>query len=715
MKQDPLFSEHWYRVKDLKLRLASDVVVYRHRYRKVPCFVLHRKSTSAYHRVDTAVFKMIAELDGSVTLDSVWQRALEIQGNQAPTQPQLIGLLARMHEAELLSVNRKLDAEQLFSRSKDNARKDARQRYLNPLFLKFTLFDPDRLLNLLQPLARCLFSRTALVIWVGLLVLSLFLLLPRWASLRYEVASFDMFSAGNLVLFLSLYPALKLVHELAHGLAIKRFGGEVHELGIALMVFLPLPYVDASAASVLPDKWHRMLISAAGILVELAVAAIATLVWCFSDGLLHDLALMLMLIGGGSTLLFNGNPLLKFDGYYILSDAVEIPNLADRSRQYLLGLARHKLFGMPSQQTPLADRAEGVWLILYGLLSSTYKLAIMFAIALMLSEKFFFFGTAMAIWVVVSLVGLPLWKLLKFVAVTPQSSRPRAIVVTASFFVLSAMTVTYLPLPLNTVSRGVVWLPENAIVRVQSLCEVTQVRVLSGATVTLGEPLFYCEDPQLETEQDILQAQLDQLEAVRTGLDLSDRVDHEKYGHEIETLQVKLKHIDDNIARQLVTAQSAGRFFFTDNTTLEGQFLTPAALAAYVVPSHARTVRIAIEQADASWFQQGETEAELRFDEQAGKRQVYQTRIHRQTPQSTSVVPSAGLTTAGGGELVADSAGDGRTVLESVFDIELAWPENAPHLNVGSHVSVVFRHASRPILSRLVVIMQRAFLGRQDV
>ena len=418
MNQDPLFSEHWYRVKDLKPRLASDVIIRRHSYRRVPCYVLHRKSTSAYHRINARVFRLIAELDGSVTINAAWQRAIETQGKQAPTQPELMGLLARLHEAELLTVNRKLDAEQLFTRAQDNDHKETKQRYLNPLFLRFTLFDPDRLLNTLQPLARCLFSRTALVMWMGLIVLALFLLLPHWVNLRYEIAGFDMFSAGNMLLFLTLYPALKLVHELAHGLAVKRFGGEVHELGIALMVFLPIPYVDASAASVLPDKWNRMLVSAAGILVELAVAALATVVWSFSDGMLHDLALTMMLIGGVSTVLFNGNPLLKFDGYYILSDAVEIPNLADRSRQHLLGLARHRLFGMPPHQAQLADRAEGIWLVLYGLLSSAYKLAIMIAIALMLSEKFFLFGTAMALWVVITLVGLPIWRLLKFVAVS---------------------------------------------------------------------------------------------------------------------------------------------------------------------------------------------------------------------------------------------------------------------------------------------------------
>ena len=275
--------------------------------------------------------------------------------------------------------------------------------------------------------------------------------------------------------------------------------------------------------------------------------------------------------------------------------------------------------------------------------------------------------------------------------------------------------MAFLPLPLNTVSRGVVWLPENAIVRVQSPCEVTRVLVLPGAMVLPGESLFYCEDPQLDTERRILQAQLDELRAVRTGLGLTERVNHEKLGHEIETLRVNLEHTDENIARQLVTAQSRGRFFTASNTTLEGQYLAPGDLAAYVVPKRMRTVRVAIEQADATWFRQDETDAELQFVEQTGNRQVYATQVRRQTPQSTSIVPSAGLTTAGGGKIVADPTGDGRTVVEPVFDIELAWPDDAPQVNVGSHVSVVFRHEPRPVFSRLMLSAQRAFLGRLDV
>lgn len=715
VNQDTLFSEHWFRVRDLKPRLANDVVIRRHSYRKVPSYILHRQSTGAYHRVNSSVFKVIDSLDGTTTLDAAWQRAIETQGEYAPTQSELIALLAQLHEAELINVNRRLDAEQLFNRAQDNLHREARQRYLNPLFLRLALFDPDRLLNALRPLAHRLFSRVMLCLWICLVVLALFRLLPRWSDLSQDIQSLELLAAGNLGIFLLIYPLMKLLHELAHGLAVKRFGGEVHELGIALMVFLPLPYVDASAAAALPDKWNRILVSAAGILVELGVASLAALVWSFSGGTLHEIALAVMLIGGVSTLLFNGNPLLKFDGYYVLSDYLEIPNLADRSRQYLSGVAGLQLFGIPDVQgVKPADRAEGYWLIFYGLFSNVYKLTIMLVIAMMLSEKFFFFGVLMALWVLAVMVGLPIYRLLKFIARAPQPSRMRTVMVTSGLTAVIIVIVAFIPMPLNTVSQGVVWLPENAIVRVHSLCEVTETQVLPGATVQTGDSLFYCEDNELETERLVLQAKIEELKAIRAGLELADRVGHGKFGDEIETLQARLEYTNEKIYRQLVKAQSKGQFQTASNTTLVGKYLAPGEFAAYVVPQHERTIRVAIEQVDAAWFRLDETDAELQFAEQVGKRKVYAARVLRQTPKSTTTVTSAGLTTAGGGRIVADPEGDGRTVVEPVFELELMWPDDAPEVNVGSHVSVVFRHAPRPLLSRLIAAAQRAFVGRLD-
>ncbi|MCZ6711638.1 MAG: peptidase M50, partial [Gammaproteobacteria bacterium] len=356
VNSDPLFSENWFRIKDLKPRLAVDVGVRRHVYRRVPWYVLYRASTGTYHRVDARAFQLVGNLDGTVTVDALWKGAIESQGADAPTQANLMDLLAQLHEADLLTIDRRLNAEQLFQRRAKRTRADVKQRYLNPLYLRFPIFDPDRMLDWLAPLPRLLFSKPAYFGWVGLLLWAMTQLAPRTTQLYHEFAAFDFLSAVNGFTFFVVYPLIKMLHELAHGLAVKRYGGEVHELGLALMVLLPIPYVDASAAAIFPDKRHRMMVGAAGIMVELGVAAVAALIWSAGEpGQIHDVAFMIMMIGGISTVVFNGNPLLKFDGYYVLADALEIPNLAERSKQFVLGKLKHRLFGLEHAAIPAGD------------------------------------------------------------------------------------------------------------------------------------------------------------------------------------------------------------------------------------------------------------------------------------------------------------------------------------------------------------------------
>jgi len=706
-----LFSEHWHRVKDLKPRLAPDVDVCRHVYRDVPCYVLHRRSTGAFHRVDIRSFELIGNLDGSLSVDEVWNRAIALQGDEAPTQPELMNLLAQLHEASLLSVSRKLNAEQLFARADEQQSKASRQRYLNPLYMRFALFDPDRLLNWLNPIGKYVFCRAALFVWLALMALALFKLLPAWPSLQRELTSFDMFSPSHALMFFLVYPVLKALHEFGHALALKRFGGEVHELGIALMVLLPIPYVDASAAAALADKRQRMIVSAAGIAVELAIAALATLVWSASSGILHELALMLMVIGGLSTVFFNGNPLLKFDGYYLLADAIEIPNLESRSKRYSLAVCRALMFGM--QDIPVTnDTRERVWLVSYAVLSTVYRLGLMLTIAYMLSGQFFFFGVVLAAWIAIMLIGLPVWRFLRFLLTESSVSRPRPLLISGACCALCLTVLFGLPVPLNTVTDGVVWLPEDAILRVAGGCEVTELLVAPGSRVASGAALFRCENQELDAQLRELQAQLDELSAQRAGLALTDPVKHEVLRNDMFTVQARLQSVRDQIAGQTVVAALSGELVVTGNRLLEGRYLDQGEVAAYVVPPTSRTVRVAVQQTDIAHLKEALRGVEIQFAEQTADRKTYVSAIERQTPKAGYTVASAALTTVGGGEFAADPAGDGRTVLEPVFDVELRWPDDAPPVNVGSHVRVKFLHEPQPVAGRLMARLQRAFLAR---
>ena len=162
-----------------------------------------------------------------------------------------------------------------------------------------------------------------------------------------------MLTPKYLLMMWLFYPVIKSFHELGHGLAVKAWGGEVRETGVSILMLMPVPFVDASAASAFPEKHRRAAVGAAGMMVELFFAALATFVWLnVEDGFVRDIAFVLMVIGGVSTVLFNGNPLLRFDGYYVLSDLLDVPNLGPRSNAYVAYLAQRYLLKIENAVSP---------------------------------------------------------------------------------------------------------------------------------------------------------------------------------------------------------------------------------------------------------------------------------------------------------------------------------------------------------------------------
>ena len=189
------------------------------------------------------------------------------------------------------------------------------------------------------------------------------------------------------------FPFVKALHELGHGFAVKRWGGEVHEMGIMFLVFMPVPYVDASAASAFQSKYQRMVVGSAGMLVEVFIAALAMFVWLnVEPGMIRAVAFNVMLIAGVSTVLFNGNPLLRFDGYYVLMDWLEIPNLGSRANQYIGYLIQRYPFGIRNAQSPVSARGERGWFVFYSIASFCYRMFIFATIIWFVAGEFFVVG-----------------------------------------------------------------------------------------------------------------------------------------------------------------------------------------------------------------------------------------------------------------------------------------------------------------------------------
>ena len=330
----------------MRPRLRSHVEIHRQRFRRETWFIVQDQHSGKYFRLSPAANLIASLMDGRRSLQSLWETACAQYPDDPPTQTEVIRLLSQLHHADLIAGDMPPDIAEMGERHHEQTRKSLMSRLRNPLALRFPLFDPDRFLGATLWMVRWLFTVWGFMLWLGLIITGVTLVALNWGALTGGLSD-RILSAENIALIALAYPLIKAIHELGHAYATKVWGGEVHEIGLMFLVFIPVPYVDASSSAAFPEKWRRVIVGGAGIMVELALAAIAMIVWInVEPGLVRAFAFNVMLIGGVSTLLFNGNPLLRFDGYFVLADAVEIPNLGQRSSKYFWYIIQRYLFGL---------------------------------------------------------------------------------------------------------------------------------------------------------------------------------------------------------------------------------------------------------------------------------------------------------------------------------------------------------------------------------
>jgi len=713
---ESLFSRSWYRVAGLKPRIRGHAKIHRHDYRDEVWYVLEDTSSGRCHRFSVAAHYLIGLMDGRRTLQEIWDAAVARLGDDAPTQDETIRLLGQMHAADVLLCDLPPDSREIFQRRQKQERRQLRQRLAQPLAVRIPLFDPDRFLSRWLPLVRPLFSWFGLGLWLFVVSTGAVLAASHWAELTENIVDRAL-TAENLLMLWLAYPLVKALHELGHGFAAKRWGGEVHEIGVMLLVLMPVPYVEASAASAFREKHKRMVVGAAGIMVELFLAALAVILWLnVEPGPVRALAFNVMLIGGVSTLFFNGNPLLRFDGYYVLSDLIEIPNLATRSKQYLGYLVQRYVFDVGDAQAPSAAPGERAWFLFYGIASFLYRMFIMFAIILFIAGKFFVVGVLLAVWAVAAQLVWPLVKNIGFLLNSPRldRKRARAVLTTATAVAVLAAFVALVPMPSWTRAEGVVWLPEQARVRAEVDGVVVRLLAEPDSRVEPGEALIEMDDPFLHQEVRMLEAKRRELDARLTEAQLRDRSRAQVVREEIKVVEADLTRARERAAALVLRSQVAGRFLVPGAADLAGRFLRRGELVAYVAQPAAADVRVVVDQ-DAIGLVRSRTEAvQLRLADWGGE--PVSSRIVRQVPAATDELPSKALGSAGGGRVAVDPRdGSGLKALEKVFVLDLELPRSAATEFLGRRVQARFDHGSEPLAAQWFRSLRQLFLSRLGV
>jgi putative peptide zinc metalloprotease protein len=713
---ESLFSAYWYRVAELRPRLRSHVELHRHHYRGQLWHLLQDRSAGRQYRFRPAGYAILGRLDGRRTVQDIWHEVLAELGDAAPSQDEIIQLLGRLHAADVLQCDVPPDVFELFERQARQSRVRWKQRFSNPLALRFPLVDPAPFLERALPVVRPLFSVFGAALCLGVIGVSVVLALAHWSELTEDVAE-RILASHNLILLWLAYPVVKLLHECGHAFATRIWGGEVHEAGVLLLVFMPIPYVDASASSAFASRRQRIVVGAVGILVELFLASLSLWVWLSVEpGWVRTLAYDVMVIGGLSTILFNGNPLLRFDGYYLLSDAIDVPNLGPRSNRYIGYLVQRHAFAMRDIESPVTADGEAPWLFGYAIASFLYRTFVLLVIALFVAERFLVVGVILAGVILTRQLVWPLVGHVRFLLTSPRLGAQRNRAWAASGLALGAALVVLfaIPIPLRTRAEGVIWPPDRSQVRAGADGFVRRLLVASEVRVAEGDALIETDDPFLAARVRVLEARLRELLARRDALWVSDMVEAEVLDGEIAAAQADLDRARERVEEALVRSPGSGRLVLPHDGDVIDRFVRQGEVLGHVTDFSKPIARVVVGQRDIGLVRERTRAVEVRLAQR--RDEVIPAVIEREVPSASQQLPTPALGSAGGGAFAVDpSDGEGLTALESVFQFDLALPAGTPVEQIGGRVYVLFDHGSEPLAQRSFRAIRRLFLGRFGV
>ena len=678
--------------------------------------VLQDQTSGRFHRFTPATYLVISFMNGQRSMQEIWDLVCIELDEDAMTQDQLIQLLSQLHRSDVLHGDVLPDLAEVSQRGKSQRGRKLLMSLMNPLAIRIPILDPERFLDVTYPLVKPFFGWFGAIVYLALILSGITLATMHWSELTENFTD-RVLATENLLYLLLGYPLVKALHELGHGYAVKHWGGEVHELGVMFLVFIPVPYVDASAAAAFREKWRRALVGAAGILVELLLATLALFLWLnVEPGPFRAFVFNIILIGGVSTLLFNGNPLLRFDGYYVLSDLIEIPNLGQRANRYIGYLIQRYLLKISNASSPVTAKGEPTRFVIYSVAAFIYRMFIMVAIILFVASKFFIIGILIAIWSCVMMFGLPLAKQLRFLVTSPGLHRRRPQAFAVITLILSSISLIFivLPTPYRTSAEGVVWMPGNNVVHAGTEGTVIDILAKPNSIVQIGDPLIRLQEPFLAAQVRVLQAEVNELEMRYASLNVEDRVEAKIALQQLQHARARLASNQQKSSDLIVRSPANGKFILPRPTDLPGSFVRKGQTLAYVSKFTDSIVKVAVSKDLIDIVRTKTKKVEIRMAEHVSK--VIPATIQRIEPAATNRLPSLALSTMGGGKIVVDPRdSDVPMALEKLFVLNLQL-DSAEDINkVGGRVYVRFDHGQEALVGRIYRSLRQLFLRQLNV
>jgi putative peptide zinc metalloprotease protein len=508
--------------RPLRLRMRADLTAQRQVYQGRSFWVVKDPVALKYYRFHDEEYALLELIDGQRSLEQIRRQFERRFPPQKITLPELTSYVGSLHRGGLVISDAPGQARPLLERRSENNRKKWLELLGSVLSMRFRGFDPDRLLTWLDRRLGWMFSWPMTVAGVALITLAALLVTIRFDTFYAKLPAFDQFFAAENWLWLAItLGATKVLHEFGHGLVCKRLGGQCHEMGVMLLVMTPCLYVNVSDSWMLPNKWHRAAIAAAGMYVELVLASICTFVWWFSEpGLLNYLCLNVMFVSSVSTVMFNANPLMRYDGYYILADLLEIPNLRTKATTVLQRLIGTWCLGWEQTPDPFLPQHHQLLFAAYSVAAAVYRWIVTFSILWFLHRVFEPWGLQVVgqILAVIAIWGLllqPIWQLVQLFRVPGRMEKvnKKRAMISAAVLVAVVAALLFVPLPywvecpLRVMPRGA------ASVYVEVPGQLQAIHARGGEQVSRGTPLVTLTSADIDLAVAKLAGEREQLAA----------------------------------------------------------------------------------------------------------------------------------------------------------------------------------------------------------
>lgn len=656
--------------RGLRTGLRSDLQISRQWTRGEPAYVIYDPVSFQSHRLTLADYRVAACIDEARTLDQVFRQTVTEKHLSQEDESDFFQFVTRLESLGLLTISNH-DGKVLFNRFKQKTADATKAQWLGFLFLTIPLSNPDKFLDRTVGRFRFLFNANILFVWAVLGCIAAALIVNKWSAF---VEPLNGLLALKNLLFMSLaFVALKVWHELGHGYACKHFGGRVPEMGCKLMAGMPLAYVDASSAWSFPKRRHRIVVMLGGMYFESLVAIPAVFLWAFApESFIGACAYQLIFMAGVATVFFNANPLMKYDGYFVLSDMLGIPNLRARSKRETISTLKHYALGL-ELDSRAANHAERVTLLSYGVLSSLYAAMLMITIPLMLASRFQVLGLLVgAIQIGTTLFIFPT-KLHKYLFHSEETKpvRKRAQRVGYGLAVGVPALLLLCPMPIGLRIEGVVSAEQSTVLRAKTPGVISSVDSLPRQDVVADQPLLSVEnvDAMVASRTEATLADASQRSAhFVSRLDVAEGAKQQAAASERQIAASAAKAIGDELT---IRAPHQGRLSYIVPKRAVGKFVFTGDPVAKLV-SGKTIVRAWLDedQLHAAKLRIGSS-VNVRLADRAS--QNYQGTILSVAPATSAEFEDLSLTTSGEGDILIDPT-TGMTA-KSLFQVRISVPK----------------------------------------